>query len=136
MAYQTINPYTNKVVKTYENHDDAYVEETLTKAHALYKQWRNEPVEGRAKILHQVSQYFTDNSDELARVLVEDMGKLFEEAKGEVAICAAIAEYYAAQGERFLEKEPLRPLWDTPTLKIIQWGSLWPLNHGISHSIK
>lgn len=37
MAYQTINPYTNEVEKTYENHDDAYVESALTKAHALYK---------------------------------------------------------------------------------------------------
>lgn len=107
MAYQTINPFTNKVVKTYENHDDAYVEDALTKAHALYKKWRNEPIEDRAKILHQVSQYFTDHTDELARVLVEDMGKLFTEAQGEVAICAAIAEYYATQGERFLEKQPI-----------------------------
>jgi len=43
MSYQTINPLTDEVVKTYDNHDDAYVEEALSKGHALYKKWRNDP---------------------------------------------------------------------------------------------
>lgn len=107
MAYQTINPYTNEVEKTYENHDDAYVESALTKAHALYKKWRNEPLAGRAKVLHQIAEVFTKKSDELATIITHDMGKLYAEAQGEVALCALIAEYYATKGTDFLKDEPI-----------------------------
>lgn len=44
MAYQTINPYTNEILKTFANTSDAELEETLTNAHALYQEWRKKIV--------------------------------------------------------------------------------------------
>ncbi|ANK67263.1 NAD-dependent succinate-semialdehyde dehydrogenase [Loigolactobacillus backii] len=108
MAYKTINPYTNELVKTYPNHDDAYVEKTLSKADALYHQWRNQPVKERTVLLQAVSDYFTAHTDELAKVLTIDMGKRLSEAKGEVAICAAIAQYYADHGEEMLQPQTIK----------------------------
>lgn len=105
MVYQTTNPYTNKVEKTYDNHDDAYVEAALAKGHELYKKWRNAPVEPRAEVLLKVSQYFADNVDELAAIITRDMGKRFAEAKGEVLISADIAKYYAENAENFMATE-------------------------------
>ncbi|BBM22274.1 succinate-semialdehyde dehydrogenase [Lactiplantibacillus plantarum] len=48
MAYQTTNPYTNEVVKTYDNATADQIEQALATGHALYKQWRQEPVASRA----------------------------------------------------------------------------------------
>lgn len=36
MAYQSINPFTNQVEKTFENTTDEELEQTLTTAHQLY----------------------------------------------------------------------------------------------------
>jgi len=102
MAYQTTNPYTNEVVKTYENATPEYVEESLAKGQALYKKWRNDPVASRVPVLRKLAKIFRDETDSLAEVLTTDMGKLFTEAQGEVILCAEIAEYYADHAEEFL----------------------------------
>lgn len=102
MAYQIINPYTNKVEKTYENQSDAYVEETLEKANNLYKKWRQEPVKNRAQVLLKVSEYLNSKVEELAAIITRDMGKRISEARGEVIISADIARYYAEHAEEFM----------------------------------
>lgn len=103
MAYQTTNPYTNEVVKTYPEATPAEVEAALAQAQALYKQWRNDPVSTRTPVLHKLAQIFRDETDSLAKVLTTEMGKLFVEAQGEVILCAEIAEYYADHAEEFLQ---------------------------------
>lgn len=103
MAYQTTNPYTNEVVKTYENATPEYVEESLAKAQKLYKEWRNDPVFTRTPVLHKLAQIFRDETDSLAKVLTTEMGKLYGEAQGEVILCAMIADYYADHASEMLE---------------------------------
>ena len=103
MSYQTINPLTDEVVKTYDNHDDAYVEEALSKGHALYKKWRNDPIDSRSEALSHVADLIALKADELAKILTIEMGKRLVEAKGEVAITVAIARYYAKHGAEFLK---------------------------------
>lgn len=36
MAYKTVNPFNNQLIKEYANHNDAEIEVALTKADALY----------------------------------------------------------------------------------------------------
>ena len=37
MAYQSVNPTTGELLKTFANHTDAEIQSALTIAHALYK---------------------------------------------------------------------------------------------------
>ncbi|MFD1672626.1 NAD-dependent succinate-semialdehyde dehydrogenase [Agrilactobacillus yilanensis] len=108
MAYKTVNPFTNETVKTYDNSTDARVEAAITKAHNLYKSWRDDPIKPRADVLHRLAKVFTDDAEALAKVLTEDMGKLYKEALGEVALCADIAEYYATNAERLLAPKTIQ----------------------------
>ncbi|MFC6208136.1 NAD-dependent succinate-semialdehyde dehydrogenase [Levilactobacillus tongjiangensis] len=110
MAYQTTNPYTNEVVKTYENATPEYVEESLAKAQKLYKEWRNDPVATRVPVLHRLAQLFRDEADSLAKVLTTEMGKLFTEAQGEVELCAMIADYYADHAEEMLKPRAIETI--------------------------
>lgn len=102
MAYQTINPYTNEVVKTYDEATPEYIEASLAQAQKLYKQWRNDPVATRIPVLRKLAKIFRDETDSLAKILTVDMGKLYSEAQGEVQLCAMIADYYADNAEKFL----------------------------------
>ncbi|MDN6901081.1 NAD-dependent succinate-semialdehyde dehydrogenase [Oenococcus sicerae] len=107
MAYQTVNPYTNEVVKTYDFATKEEIQESLATTHSLYKEWRNQPIADRAKILHKVADIFRQKEDELAKIATTDMGKLFKESKGEVELCALIADYFADHGEELLAPTPI-----------------------------
>ena len=98
MAYKTVNPYTNEVVKEYPDATADQVENALTETHKLFKKWEQEGPETRADQLHEIASLMREDSDHLATVMVTDMGKLFREAKGEVELCAIIADYFADRG--------------------------------------
>lgn len=107
MAYQTINPYTNEVVKTYDNATTDQIEQALTTGDALYHQWRHEPVSSRAASLHKIAALLREHKDELAKIATIDMGKLLSESQGEVELCAMIADYYADHGAELLAPTPI-----------------------------
>lgn len=108
MAYKTIYPFTNEVLKEYENTTDAQLEEVLETAHLLYKKWRkDDQLETRKAQLHEVAAILRRDRDKYAEILTKDMGKLFTEAQGEIELCADIADYYADNADKFLEPTPL-----------------------------
>ncbi|KRK97614.1 succinate-semialdehyde dehydrogenase [Secundilactobacillus odoratitofui DSM 19909 = JCM 15043] len=107
MAYATINPYNNEVVKEYPYATDEELHAALATGHALYKKTRQQPIADRAKILHNVAAKLREHADELARACTIDMGKLLRESEGEVELCAIIADWFADHGEELLKPEVL-----------------------------
>ncbi len=107
MAYQTVNPYTNEVVKEYPDATDQQLEDALQKGHELYETFRGQDVTERADMLRQVAAKIRERSDEMARQLTIEMGKLLPEAEGEVELCAIIAEWYAENGLVMLAPEEI-----------------------------
>ncbi|MGQ5708325.1 NAD-dependent succinate-semialdehyde dehydrogenase [Lactobacillus sp. PSON] len=105
--YESINPYNGEVFATFENPDKQKIEESLRLSHALYKKWRHEKPETRAKQLHEVAQGLKEHEDELARMMTLEMGKLLKEAKEEVEICVQICEFYAKHGTEMLKPQKL-----------------------------
>jgi len=103
LKYQTIDPTNNKLIKTYQNHDDAFVESSLAAAHALYKsEWSKGPIQPRVKVLEKLADLIDARKEELAQIVVQEMGKLIGDARDEVWIIAEIARYYARNAEKFL----------------------------------
>ncbi|ARN91646.1 NAD-dependent succinate-semialdehyde dehydrogenase [Levilactobacillus brevis] len=107
MAYQTINPFTNEVVKTYANATPEEIENALALGDERYHAWRREPIADRAQILHRIAALMRDHKDQLAKIATIDMGKLFTESQGEVELCAMIADYYADHGADLLAPTPI-----------------------------
>ena len=107
MAYQTINPSTGEVVKRFTEVSDADLEVAVAQAQAAFETWHRQPVKHRAKILTAVAAKLRENAEEYARYLTLEMGKLIAEARGEVALSAAIIDYYAARAEAYLKPQPL-----------------------------
>ena len=107
MAYQTINPYTNEVVKEYPEATDQQLEDALQKSHELYHTFKKQDIKERAKLLHQVADKIREKSDELARTCTTEMGKLLTESKGEVELCAIIADWFADHSEEMLSPKEI-----------------------------
>ncbi|MBF6978645.1 NAD-dependent succinate-semialdehyde dehydrogenase [Aerococcaceae bacterium zg-BR22] len=108
MTYETKYPFSNNVLKKYDNISDETIEQFLTTSHALYKKWRKQDaLEDRKRQLHKIAEILRRDIDKYAEIMTKDMGKLFVEAKGEVELCADIADYYADKADEFLAPRPL-----------------------------
>ena len=108
MAYRSVNPTTGEVVKTFTNHTDAELRSALTVAHTLYKSnWAQGSRRPRLEVLAQLADLIDQRSEELARILVEEMGKRISEARWEVDVTARIARYYAKNADTFLASQKL-----------------------------
>ncbi|XTZ37816.1 NAD-dependent succinate-semialdehyde dehydrogenase [Salmonella enterica] len=104
MSYQTVNPFNNQLIKEYPNHNDAEVEAALKQADALYhSSWsKGNNIEQRLSVLHKLADLLDSNQQELAKIASREMGKLIEQSRGEVKLCAQIARYYADNAKTFL----------------------------------
>jgi len=108
MPIQTLNPYTNKVEKTFDEFSEAQVLEVVETAHDAFMKWKNISITERAEMMHNVANILRENSDHYARLMTIEMGKLFHEGKSwEVKVCADIADYYAKNAKAFLKNEPI-----------------------------
>ncbi|WP_334329108.1 NAD-dependent succinate-semialdehyde dehydrogenase [Companilactobacillus sp. HBUAS59699] len=108
MAYKTINPFNNEVVKEYDNATEEDIQKTLTIDDKLYHQFKKQPISERSAILHKIADLMRKNEADLAKTMVLDMGKLIGEAKGEVELCALIADYFADNAEDLLKPTPIK----------------------------
>lgn len=98
MAYRAVNPYNGELIKKFPAATDAEVEQALTAAKAFYQQAKQQPLEQRAKQLAALANEFTQKTDYYAKFLTTNMGKLINDARGEVQKTAAFANYYVEHG--------------------------------------
>jgi succinate-semialdehyde dehydrogenase/glutarate-semialdehyde dehydrogenase len=103
-----VNPYTNQVLKSYEEYNDEKVSELVGQAFEEYQRWSKTSFSQRSELLKRVSQVMRSKRDELAKLASLEMGKRFGEAKGELALSTKIVEYYADNGEKFLAPQKLQ----------------------------
>lgn len=107
MAYQTTNPYTGEILKTFPDATDAEVAQALERGHAAFQQWRLKPVSERVTFLQKAADLLRTRHTEYAKLLTTEMGKLLAEAEAEVELSAAILEYYVKHAEAELAPQPL-----------------------------
>ena len=109
MAYQSVNPYDGKVLKTFEELTDKQLEMALATAATCFESWRHTTFAERAAVVAKASAILRARIDEFARPVTLEMGKLIDQARGEVMLSADIIDYYAKNAERFLAPEHLKP---------------------------
>jgi len=109
MAYQSVNPYDGKILKTFEELSDKQLETALETAANCFETWRHTTFAERAAVVAKAAAIMRARIDEFARPVTLEMGKLIDQARGEVALSADIIDYYAKNAERFLAPEQLKP---------------------------
>ncbi len=107
MTYQTVNPYTNELVKSYPYASEAEIDSVIEKSHAAFLTWRTTEFGERSKVLTRAAQLLRADKDAFAEILTLEMGKITAEAVLEVELCADIFDYFAEHGAGFLQDQPL-----------------------------
>jgi succinate-semialdehyde dehydrogenase/glutarate-semialdehyde dehydrogenase len=105
--YAVTNPATGETVARYETFTDAQVEAALKKAAAGFEAWRKVPVAERAAMIARVAELHRERREELADLIVREMGKPKGPALGEVDFAADITQYYADQAAVITADQPL-----------------------------
>ncbi len=109
MAYQTINPNDEELVKSFPEHTDQQLEQIIAQADSTYRNnWRQKTPAERKAIVKKAASIMREKRDEFAKTVTLEMGKLFREAQGEVDLSADILDYYADNAEKFLAPEKLK----------------------------
>jgi succinate-semialdehyde dehydrogenase/glutarate-semialdehyde dehydrogenase len=105
--YAVVNPATGETLASYPTATDAEVQDAIATAHAEYKQWRDVPVAERAALIRRVAELHRERRDELAAIIVREMGKPLAAAEGEVDFAADITEYYADHADKITGDQPI-----------------------------
>ena len=121
MAYQSVNPATGEVVKTFTPHDQQKIDQTLERAQALFKSdWsQHDHLPQRLDVLLKFADLLLEQKEQLATLMSSEMGKLIAQGRDEIELCAGIARYYSAQAAEFLK----------PVQYPTDLGEAWVENH-------
>src|SRR5216117_4358545 len=105
MPIASINPATGEKLKEFSPFDDAEIEKRLSRAEIAFKRYRRTTLTERAELLHAVSELLFQEKQTFAEIITLEMGKLFRDSVAEIEKCASGCQFYAENGERFLEDE-------------------------------
>jgi len=110
--YVTHDPSTGQTDREYDQTTD--VEGVLDTVTRGYRTWSGTDVSERARILIAIADAFDAEAEELAKAITTEMGKLPDQAVGEVKLAASIYRWYGENGPGVVEPE----LLDVPGARV------------------
>ncbi|MGH1550618.1 NAD-dependent succinate-semialdehyde dehydrogenase [Leifsonia poae] len=111
MSYAVTNPATGETVKTFDTISDEDLQAAIAAADSVFRTWsRSTTVQERAALVRRVGELHVERRQQLADIIVLEMGKPVEQALAEVDFAGAIYEYYADHADEFLKDEPIQLL--------------------------
>lgn len=106
--FAVINPATGETVKSYPTITDAELGAAIARADEAHRGWsRSTTVQDRAALVRRVGELHVERREELADIIVREMGKPREQALGEIDFSGDIYGYYADNAEALMRDEPI-----------------------------
>jgi acyl-CoA reductase-like NAD-dependent aldehyde dehydrogenase len=103
------NPATGELVATVPRVAAADVADLVARARAAQPAWESLGFDGRARVLRRAQRWVVESSDRIARTIVSETGKAYDDAlMAEVGYAAAAFGFWAKQAPRFLGDEKVR----------------------------
>jgi acyl-CoA reductase-like NAD-dependent aldehyde dehydrogenase len=95
-----LNPATGEELAQVQLSTAEDVDNAVQAAKAAQKKWAKVPAPKRADYLYEIGRLMKQKKEQLAQVLTKEMGKVIEEARGEVQEGIDMAYYMAGEGRR------------------------------------
>jgi succinate-semialdehyde dehydrogenase / glutarate-semialdehyde dehydrogenase len=110
-AYAVVNPATGEKVREYPEISDAELRAAIDRADEASRTWSaSSTVAERAALVRRAGELHGERRQQLAEIIVREMGKPIEQALMEVDFAAAIYAYYADSAEALMADEPIELL--------------------------
>ena len=92
----SINPHQpSDVIGEFEVSGQGGVEEAIARAREAFLEWSEQPASNRGGALAQMADETEERAEELAQLVVREVGKPISEARAELSRAVAILRYYA-----------------------------------------
>lgn len=95
-----INPATEKPLARLPHASAADLDRALEAAKKGFATWRAVSAYERAKVMRKAADLMRERHDAISKILVQEQGKAYPEARAEVRTSADIIEWYAEEGRR------------------------------------
>ncbi len=99
-TFDVINPADGSVIGSVPDLGRAEVRRAIEAAEKAWGPWRSLTAKDRAAILGNWRDLILKNKDDLATIMVSEMGKPMAEAVGEIVYGASFIEWFAEEGKR------------------------------------
>jgi succinate-semialdehyde dehydrogenase/glutarate-semialdehyde dehydrogenase len=107
-SYAVVNPATGETVKEYEEISDDELRAAIGRSDQASKSWAaSTSVADRAALVRKVGELHSERREELAEIIVREMGKPIEQALMEVDFAGMIYGFYADNAESLMADEPI-----------------------------
>ena len=110
-TYAVVNPATGETIKEYPQISDAELRSAIDRADGASRTWsRSSSVAERAAAVRKVGELHHERRQQLAEIIVREMGKPIEQALMEVDFAGEIYGYYADSAAALMADEPIELL--------------------------
>lgn len=107
-SFVVTDPATGETLREYATVSEEALQRAIERASDAYHSWsRKSAVGDRAALIGRVADLHRERREQLAEIIVREMGKPLSQALGEVDFAASIYQYYADNGAEFLADEQI-----------------------------
>ncbi|HEX5984282.1 MAG TPA: NAD-dependent succinate-semialdehyde dehydrogenase [Solirubrobacterales bacterium] len=107
-TYAVVNPATGETIKEYPEISDDELRAAIDRADQASRSYpSSHSVAERAALVRRVGELHSERRQQLAEIIVREMGKPIEQALGEVDFAAEIYGFYADNAEDLMADEPI-----------------------------
>lgn len=99
-TFDVVNPATREPIASVPDGGPDDARAAVDAAAAAFTTWSKLPGIDRGRILHRTYQLMTERRDDLARLVTQENGKPFEEARKEVSFAAGYFSWFAEEARR------------------------------------
>jgi succinate-semialdehyde dehydrogenase/glutarate-semialdehyde dehydrogenase len=108
MKIQSVNPYTEEVIKEFDLMTQSEVDVEIGKSRRAFFSWREVPVSVRAEYVRKLGDHLRSEKRRYAEIMTSEIGKPIRESVSEIEKCAWLCDYYSLGGEKLLEPEEIK----------------------------
>ena len=102
---KSINPATEKEIKTYTEHTNDEVQQAIALAHDTFQTHRLSSFSERRASMMKAADILDSEKEKWAKLLTSEMGKIYKSAIAEVEKCALVCRHYADHAENIMQDE-------------------------------
>ncbi len=107
MMFESRNPATGDVIKTYPSLTAGEIEKKLDLSWKAWKAWSNTKFAERTALLSRMAELLDARVETYAQLIVMEMGKPIGEAQAEVKKAASGCRHFVEAGEDYLKPMPI-----------------------------
>jgi succinate-semialdehyde dehydrogenase/glutarate-semialdehyde dehydrogenase len=121
MPIESINPATNKLLRSFEPLTENAARQKVALAADAFRPYANIPLEHRALCMRKLASILENETEDLATLITLEMGKPLEASRYEILKCADVCRYYADHAARILAPEAVPT---DPNHSYVRWEPL------------